>query len=144
MWFKQGISLDDSNFDMENYSSLVDVKLLSKRVPENYWNKLICKFCIIVRCVHARARSSTCATNQKCNNGPLTPKSVVQLTAFIAFETGRKLNPACCNYVDFSKQPLISVAQKRSFPKSNNSHTMHRFILFMGINKDDEKPVDIF
>ena len=53
----------------------------------------------------------------------LTPKSVVQLTAFIAFEAGRKLNPACCNYVDFSNQPLISVAQKRSFPKSNNSHT---------------------
>ena len=26
MWFKQGISLDDSNFDMENYYSLVDVK----------------------------------------------------------------------------------------------------------------------
>ena len=30
MWFKQEISLDDSNFDMENYSSLVDVKLLLK------------------------------------------------------------------------------------------------------------------
>ena len=28
MWFKQEISLDDLNFDMENYSSLVDVKLL--------------------------------------------------------------------------------------------------------------------
>ena len=26
MWFNQGISLDDSNFDMENYSSLVNVK----------------------------------------------------------------------------------------------------------------------
>ena len=26
MWFNQGISLDDSNFDMENYSSLFDVK----------------------------------------------------------------------------------------------------------------------
>ena len=26
MWFKQGINLHDSNFDMENYSSLVDVK----------------------------------------------------------------------------------------------------------------------
>ena len=48
----------------------------------------------------------------------LTPKSVIQLTAFVAFETGRKLNSACCNYVHFSHQPLISVAQKRSFPKS--------------------------
>ena len=48
----------------------------------------------------------------------LTPKSVIQLTAFIAFETGRKLNSACCNYVHFSHQPLISVAQKRSHPKS--------------------------
>ena len=26
MGFKQGISLDDPNFDMQNYSSLVDVK----------------------------------------------------------------------------------------------------------------------
>ena len=48
----------------------------------------------------------------------LTPKSVIQLTAFMAFETGRKLNSACCNYMDFSQQPLISVAQRRSFPKS--------------------------
>ena len=48
----------------------------------------------------------------------LTPKSVIQLTAFIAFETGRKLNSACCNYVHFSHQPLISVAQKGRFSKS--------------------------
>ena len=48
----------------------------------------------------------------------LTPKSVIQLTAFIAFETGRKLNSACCNYVHFSHQRLISAVQKRSFPKS--------------------------
>ena len=83
----------------------------------------------------------------------LTPKSIIQLTAFIAFETGRKLNSACCNYVHFSHQPLISVAQKRSFPKStflslikevfrsllgNNSHTMHKFIIFMRINQDDD------
>ena len=26
MWFNQGIRLDDSNFDMENFSSLVDTK----------------------------------------------------------------------------------------------------------------------
>ena len=30
MWFNQGISLDDSNFDMENYSSLADVKIKKK------------------------------------------------------------------------------------------------------------------
>ena len=48
----------------------------------------------------------------------LTPKSVIQLTVFIAFEAGRKVNSACCNYVHFFHQPLISVAQKRSFPKS--------------------------
>ena len=48
----------------------------------------------------------------------LTPKSVIQLTVFIAFETGRKLNSACRNYVHFSHQPVISVTQKRSFPKS--------------------------
>ena len=48
----------------------------------------------------------------------LTPESIIQLTAFIVFETGRKLNSACCNYVNFSDEPLISVTQKRSFPKS--------------------------
>ena len=36
MWFKEGISLDDSNFDMENYLSLVDVKLLLKRILDGY------------------------------------------------------------------------------------------------------------
>ena len=69
MWFKQGISLDDSNFDMENYSSLVNVKLLLKRILDSYWNKLLCKFCITVRRFHARVQSSTCATYEKCNNG---------------------------------------------------------------------------
>ena len=69
MWFKEGISLDDSNFDMENYSSLVDVKLLLKRILDGYWNKLLCKFCITVRRFHARVQSSTCATYEKCNNG---------------------------------------------------------------------------
>ena len=68
MQFKQGISLDDSNFDMENYSSLVDVKLLLKRILDGYWNKLLCKFCITVRRFHARVQSSICATYEKCNN----------------------------------------------------------------------------
>ena len=36
MWFKQGISFDDSNFDMENCSSLVDMKLLLKRILDGY------------------------------------------------------------------------------------------------------------
>ena len=69
MWFKQGISFDDSNFDMENSSSLVNVKLLLKRILNGYWNKLLFKFCITVRRFHARVQSSTCATYEKCNNG---------------------------------------------------------------------------
>ena len=60
---------NSSNFDMENYSSLVDVKLLLKRILDGYWNKLLCKFCITVRRFHARVQSSTCATYEKCNNG---------------------------------------------------------------------------
>ena len=48
----------------------------------------------------------------------LTPKLVIQLTAFIAFKTGRKLNFLHCNEVHFCHQPLISVAQKRNFPES--------------------------
>ena len=35
MWIKQGKSLDDSNFDMENSSSLVDVKLLLKTTTDS-------------------------------------------------------------------------------------------------------------
>ena len=46
MRFKQGMSLDDLNFGMENYSSLVNVKLL----------------------LDARVQNSTCATYEKCNN----------------------------------------------------------------------------
>ena len=69
MWFKQGIGLDDWNFDMENYSSLVDVKLLLKKILDSYWNKLLCEFCITVRRFHVRVQSSTCATYEKCNNG---------------------------------------------------------------------------
>ena len=74
MWFKQGISLDDLNFDMENYSSLVNVKLLLKRILDSYWNKLLCKFCITIRCFHARVQSSTCATYKKCNDGRANSK----------------------------------------------------------------------
>ena len=33
---KKRVNLDDSNFDMENYSSLVDVKLLLKRILDGY------------------------------------------------------------------------------------------------------------
>ena len=70
----------------------------------------------------------------------LTPKSVIQLTAFIALETGRKLNSACCNYVHFSHQPLYLSLKRKAFPSllSNNSHMMHRFIIFMPINQDDD------
>ena len=111
MWFKEGISLDDSNFDMENYSSLVDVKLLLKRILDSYWNKLLCKFCITVRRFHARVQSSTCATYGKCNNGRANSKIGHTTDCLYSFETGRKLNSACCNYVHFSHQPLISVTQ---------------------------------
>ena len=69
MRFKQGMNLDDLNFDMENYSTLVDVKLLLKRILDSYWNKLLFKFCITVRHFHARVQSSTCATYEKCNSG---------------------------------------------------------------------------
>ena len=69
----------------------------------------------------------------------LTPKSVtIQLTAFTAFKTGRKLNSVCCNYVHFSHQPLVLSLKREFFPGllSNNSHTMHRLIAFMRTNQD--------
>ena len=63
------MSLDDLNFNMENSSSLADVKLLLKRQLGSYWNKLLFKFCITFSRFHARVQSSTCATYEKCNNG---------------------------------------------------------------------------
>ena len=63
------MSLDNLNFDMENYSSLADAKLFLKRKLDSYWNKLLFKFCITVCRFHARAQSSTCVTYEKCNNG---------------------------------------------------------------------------
>ena len=66
--------MDDSNFDMENYSSLVDVELFLKRILGGYRNKLLCKLCITVRRFHARAQNSTCATYEKYNNGRANSK----------------------------------------------------------------------
>ena len=76
----------------------------------------------------------------------LTRKSVIELTAFTAFETGRKLNSVCCNYVHFSHQSLVLPLKKEVFPSllSNNSHTMHRFIIFMRINQDQIFRGDIY
>ena len=89
MWFKEAISLNDSNFDMENYSSLVDVKLLLKRILDGYWNKLLCKKII-------ESKVQLAPPTKNVIMAVLTPKSVIQLTAFKAFETGRKLNSGCC------------------------------------------------
>ena len=69
----------------------------------------------------------------------LTPKSAtIQLTAFTAFKTGRKLNSVCCNYVHFPHQPLVLLLKREFFPSllSNISHAMHRLIIFMLTNQD--------
>ena len=42
MWFNQRISLDDSNFDMENYSSLIKVK--KKESLNNKFSKTCIKY----------------------------------------------------------------------------------------------------
>ena len=102
------------------------MKLLLERILDSYWNKLLCKFCITVHRFHARVQSSVCAAYKKCSYVPADSYSVKQLTVFIAFQTGRKLNSACCNYVHFSHQPLISVAQKRSFPKPTEKKIVTR------------------
>ena len=78
MWFKEGIILDDSNFDMENYSSLVDVKLLLKRILGGYWNKLLCKKII-------GSKVQLAPPTKNIITAVLTPKSVIQLTAFYSF-----------------------------------------------------------
>ena len=89
MWFKEGICLDDSNFDMENYSSLINEKLLLKRILDGYWNKLLCKNIIEFKVQLAPPTKNVIMV-------VLTPELVIQLTAFTAFETGRKLNSVRC------------------------------------------------
>ena len=81
--------MEDSNFDMENYSSLVDMKLLLKRMLDGHRNKLLRKKIIESKVQLAQPMKNTIMA-------VLTPKSVIQLTAFKAFETGRKLNSVCC------------------------------------------------
>ena len=68
----------------------------------------------------------------------LTPKSIIQLTVFTAFETGRKLNSVCCNHVHYFHQLLVLSLKKGVFPSIliNNSHTMHIFIIFMRTKQD--------
>ena len=81
--------MDDSNFDMENYSSLVDVKLLLKRMLGGYSNKLVCK-----RIMEFKVQLAPPTKNVVMV--VLTPKSVIQLTVFKAFKTDRKLDSVCC------------------------------------------------
>ena len=83
MWFKQGISLGVTNFYMENYASLA-VKLLLKRIRDGYWNKL-CKFWIIICRFHARVQSSTCDTNEKCNDGRANSEIVYTTDCLYSF-----------------------------------------------------------
>ena len=77
--------MEDSNFDMENYSSLVDMKLLLKRMLDGHRNKLLRKKIIESKVQLAQPMKNIIMA-------VLTPKSVIQLTAFKAFEAGRKLN----------------------------------------------------
>ena len=46
MWFKEGIILDDSNFEMENYSSLVDVKQLLTATEINFFVSFALQFAV--------------------------------------------------------------------------------------------------
>ena len=112
---------------------------MQKRILDSYWNKLLSKFCIAVGLFHARVQSLTWTIYEKCIMAVLTPKSVtIQLTAFKAFKTDRKLNSVSCNFVHFSHQPLVLSLKREFFPSllSNNSHTMHRLIIFMRTNQD--------
>ena len=63
----------------------------------------------------------------------VSPKLVIQLIAFRAFEAGKKLNSVhfpITHYFCSSKKEVF-----HSLP-SNNGHTMHIFIVFMGTNQD--------
>ena len=121
---------------MENYSCLVDVKLLQKRINQTATE--INFFLSFVLQIAASMPESKVQFAPPAIMAVLTPKSVIQLTVFTAFVTGRKMNYVCCNYVHFSHQPLFLSIKREVFPSplSNNSHTMHRFIVFMCINQD--------
>ena len=111
MWFKQGICLDDSDLNMENYSSLVVVKLLLKRILYGYWNKLLCKFCITVCRFHAGIQSSICATYQKCNNG--RANSEISYTTDCLYSFWDRLKAEFCMLYSFvGTIPNIYLAEK--------------------------------
>ena len=133
--------MDDSNFGMENSSSLVNVKLLLKRILDSYWNKLLCKFCITVHRFHARAQSWTCATYEKCNNGRANSEIGYTTDCLYSFWDRQKADFCMLQLCAFFP-PVINFCRSISgFPSlllSNNSHTMHRFISFMRINHDDD------
>ena len=141
MWFKQRISLDDPNFDMENYYSLVDVKLLLKRILDSYLNKLLCNFSMTVRRFHARVQSWACATHEKCNNGRANSKIGYTTDCLYSFWDRQKAD-FCMLWLCAFSPPSINFCRSISgFPSlllSNNSHTMHRLISFMRINHDDD------
>ena len=91
MWFKQGmISLDNLIFDMENYYSLVDVKLLWKRILDSYCNKCLCRFCIAVRRFHARVQSSICTNYEKRNNDRANSEISFKTNCLYSFWDRRK------------------------------------------------------
>ena len=114
MWFKQGISLVHSNFDMDNYSPLVDVKLLLKRILDSYWNNFFVSFVLQFAAPMLDSKVQLAPPTKNVIMAVLTPKWVIQLTAFIDFETGRKLNSAFCNYVHFFHQPFCHSKEKFS------------------------------
>ena len=103
---------------MENYFSFVNVKLLLKRILGSTEINLFLSSVLQLATSMLESKVQFAPPKKNVIMTVLTPKSVIQLTAFIAFETDKKLNSACCSYVHFSHQPLISIAQKRSFPKS--------------------------
>ena len=57
----------------------------------------------------------------------LTPKSVMQLTPFTTFETGRNLNYVSCNMCIFATSHYFLSLKREVFPSllSNNRHNKH-------------------
>ena len=55
---------------------------------------------------------------------------LTQLNAFSAFETCRKLNSICCNYLHFPLQSLVMSLKKKKKNPSNNSNAIHKDQIF--------------
>ena len=86
---------------------VIVVAVMGHRTRQLHKQTCFSKFCIKLAASMLESKVQLAPLTKCVIMAVLTPQLVIELTAFTVFETGRKLNSACCNYVHFSQQPLF-------------------------------------